>query len=496
MNEFVQRLDRRLELRCPKLHLVVEFTLNHGDVARIGRSPDLEISLPILGISERECELSCDAAGRIWLSRTVNVRPIQVGPPGEFQIGPYRVLLSEVGSSEKNKRRKPRPVVEAEFPNKLRRIYYAIAAAFALLLVASFLAFRENYRTDTAASTHTKGKPMAENRSSTNSEPDELSPDLNAPSADFSRGRSKAEPKLSKDQTWIDNVVSSERDQPLDLAGLAKRVEQSVLLIEARDASGDVASTGTGFFISSDGFVATNYHVIENGLEFSAVTGQGARFAVSRVVAVNKDADLAILQAEGIAVVSLALGSSDSVSVGDRVALFGSPKGLSGTLTEGIISAKRVINEKLIPNGGKLLQTTAPASPGSSGSPLLDLTGRVIGILTRASSGHSQNLNFAVPVEALITLKAEADSALGGTDGVASNSGISSTKGKSDPNRSYANDPAYNSVKEQLSAREWVAVLKQTRTLRRIHDRSTEAQFDHAFAAHELGLRDEAESSY
>jgi Trypsin-like peptidase domain len=151
-----------------------------------------------------------------------------------------------------------------------------------------------------------------------------------------------------------------------------------------------IAASGTGFFISPDGLAVTNFHVIQGASHLSGRTNEGAVFQFERVVAHPSGVDLAILKfaAEGVA--CLKLGHSTEAVEGQTVLVIGSPEGLQGTVTEGIISAFR--------ENRSMIQISAPISPGSSGSPVMDESGDVIGVATLVTK-EGQNLGFAIAVE-------------------------------------------------------------------------------------------------
>jgi S1-C subfamily serine protease len=168
-------------------------------------------------------------------------------------------------------------------------------------------------------------------------------------------------------------------------------------------------STGSGFLIDRAGHVLTNYHVIEGANRHTGVT---VRFEdkISRpalVVGEDPNNDLALLKVSTAGLPSirpLALGDSTTVRVGDPTLAIGNPFGLDRTLTSGIVSALQ--RQIQAPNGfaiDNVIQTDAPINPGNSGGPLLDATGRVIGINSQiatgdASSSGSVGIAFAVPV--------------------------------------------------------------------------------------------------
>jgi len=209
----------------------------------------------------------------------------------------------------------------------------------------------------------------------------------------------------------LSRTSSSVERAPGSVADIAKRVIPSVVSIEADDKEG--ASTGTGFVIESNGYILTNNHVIAQ-----AVTGKGTinvtlnngQKYVAKVVGRDSAYDLAVLKIATSGLTALQLGDSDKVAVGDSVIAIGSPLGLSGTVTLGIISAKDravIAGEEGGDNSFiNALQTDAAINPGNSGGPLVDSTGAVIGvnsaIATLGSSFGSQSgsigLGFAIPI--------------------------------------------------------------------------------------------------
>jgi S1-C subfamily serine protease/Flp pilus assembly protein TadD len=182
---------------------------------------------------------------------------------------------------------------------------------------------------------------------------------------------------------------------------IVKASSPAVVLVATFDGSGNAVAQGSGFIISGDGKVITNYHVIEGADSSIVKMGNGAYFPVEGVLAQSKSDDLVVLKVSGSGLPVLHLGEAKSVSSGERVIAIGSPLGLEGTVTDGIVSAIREDEETNTP----LIQTTAPISHGSSGGPLLDLAGRVVGVLT-FMFGSGENLNFAVAVDALKDLLA------------------------------------------------------------------------------------------
>jgi hypothetical protein len=157
-------------------------------------------------------------------------------------------------------------------------------------------------------------------------------------------------------------------------------------------------SLGSGFFIA-DGIIATNAHVIEGAASGTAkFIGSEQKFSIEGTVALSRRTDLALLKVASSAPV-LNLGPDSKPAVGDKVYVVGSPLGLEGTFSEGIISGIRSIQSDSI------LQMTAPISPGSSGGPVMNDSGTVIGV-AEATFKDGQNLNLAVPVAYLSEMRA------------------------------------------------------------------------------------------
>jgi len=181
--------------------------------------------------------------------------------------------------------------------------------------------------------------------------------------------------------------------ESIDLKALAKKARPAVMLLVVSDANGKEIATGTGFLVSSDGKLITNHHVIEGAANAVAKSENGGLFPVEGVLADDPKNDLVLLKLTGNNLPFLTLGSSDNIEVGTRIAVIGSPLGLEGTLSEGIVSAVRDLMSDI-----RKLQITAAISPGSSGSPVMNARGAVIGIASALLRG-GQALNLAVPVE-------------------------------------------------------------------------------------------------
>ena len=176
-----------------------------------------------------------------------------------------------------------------------------------------------------------------------------------------------------------------------DIPSIVEKTKPAVVEILTFDQQNKPLKTGTGFFVSSNGALLTNFHVISGASLIMAKTPTGAAYFFNGIIAASETDDVAELQFLATDVPYLTLGSSLKAVEGQRVLVIGNPEGLEGTVSDGIISAFR--------SGRSIIQITAPISPGSSGSPVLDETGQVIGMATFVSEG--QNLNFAISAEAI-----------------------------------------------------------------------------------------------
>jgi tetratricopeptide (TPR) repeat protein len=171
---------------------------------------------------------------------------------------------------------------------------------------------------------------------------------------------------------------------------IVAKTKPAIVEIVAIDQKGSTNRLGTGFFISPDGQVVTNQHVIEGAASIAAINNNGAMFMFERVLSQPPGVDLAVLKFRATDVPFLTLGKSTTAVEGQKVIVIGNPTGLTGTVSDGIISAFR--------ENRSLIQITAPISHGSSGSPVMDETGQVVGVATLIKE-EGQNLNFAIAVE-------------------------------------------------------------------------------------------------
>lgn len=197
---------------------------------------------------------------------------------------------------------------------------------------------------------------------------------------------------------------------PFDLARLARQVRPSVVQLVAMDALGEKIGTGTGFFITTSGVIATNHHVIDRAEQMVALLSDGSQRTITGIISVDEEDDVALVQAEGEGFSALPLGTLEQVESGTPIVVVGNPLGMTWSLSEGIVSAIRMdkgagdhpMSRHEHPGG--LIQFNAPVTFGSSGSPILMRDGRVIGVAQSVLAVPGATMNFAVPVTELRTL--------------------------------------------------------------------------------------------
>lgn len=183
------------------------------------------------------------------------------------------------------------------------------------------------------------------------------------------------------------------------LPDLVRRVKPSAVAIETFDSRGNSVSRGSGFFTAMDRII-TNRHVIERSSRVEVHLVDGKKFPVKGVLAIDGEGDLAMLLVDIPAQFVRPLLIARSVpQEGESIVVIGNPFGLEGSVSNGIVSAVREIS-----GYGKIIQITAPISPGSSGSPVVNMYGQVIGVAT-LQAAEGQSLNFAVPAERIYQLK-------------------------------------------------------------------------------------------
>lgn len=176
------------------------------------------------------------------------------------------------------------------------------------------------------------------------------------------------------------------------IGNIFKKQADSIVVVGIVGKRKKDSRSGTGFFVSDDGLIVTNYHLIKKARRIFIKLRDNTAYTRVKVVNLDVPRDIAVLKIDGKGFTPVKLGNSDEASIGQRVVAIGNPLGLESTVSDGLISAIR--------NGGpgeKIFQISVPLSNGSSGGPLFNLKGEVIGVVT-ASMQKGQSLNFVVPI--------------------------------------------------------------------------------------------------
>jgi tetratricopeptide (TPR) repeat protein len=262
---------------------------------------------------------------------------------------------------------------------------------------------------------------------------------------------------------------------------IAKRNTSSVMLLS------DENSLGTGFILSEDGVLVTNFHVISAGKKMVAKSHTGGLYEVQAVLATDKVRDIAILKLGAKNLNALELAAPTTVSPGSKIVVIGNPVGLESTVSEGIVSAKRQLGDY-----GEVLQITAPISPGSSGSPVLNKEGKVVGIATfKRIDGES--LNFAIPsyriTDLLMSLK-------NGTPATAAEGYTPSrdTEGSPEQDAKLAVSTQFTTIKTLEDTGNYFEMLKEAKKLVALYPESALAHRILSDAFYYTDLNDDAAS--
>lgn len=175
---------------------------------------------------------------------------------------------------------------------------------------------------------------------------------------------------------------------------LAKNSRSSIVVISISGRDGGQQGMGTGFVIDADGLIATNLHVIGEARPIKIQTADGKALQVTAIHATDRARDLAILRVAKRKLTALPLGDADKLEQGQPIVLLGNPQGLKHSVVAGVVSGTREVEDR------KLIQLAVPVEPGNSGGPVLDMLGRVQGVMTMKSA-VTENLGFAVSVNDL-----------------------------------------------------------------------------------------------
>jgi serine protease Do len=218
--------------------------------------------------------------------------------------------------------------------------------------------------------------------------------------------------KTAEDSSSTTQTTSSSSDGDLSTTEIAAKASPSVVEINVTGiqtsygmfgGTYETEAVGSGVIISTDGYIITNNHVVEDGTDYKVVTSDGTEYSATLVAADSKS-DIAVLKIEADGLTPATIGDSDKIAVGDKAVVIGNPLGtLGGTVTDGIISATNrqitINNESMT-----LIQTNAAINSGNSGGGLFDGQGDLIGIVNAKDSGTTssgttiEGLGFAIPI--------------------------------------------------------------------------------------------------
>ena len=201
-------------------------------------------------------------------------------------------------------------------------------------------------------------------------------------------------PFIHADEVNDKPVAVADSGMEPTVAALAERVRKSVVVVSFSGRDGKQQGLGTGFVVSADGLIATNLHVIGEARPIDVQFADGRTFPVTAIHATEKSMDLAVVKIDASDLPALELGDSDALKQGEQVIAIGNPLGFRHSVVSGVVSEKRELE------GKPMIQVAIPIERGNSGGPLLDMQGRVHGIITLKSQ-VTQNLGFAVVVNAL-----------------------------------------------------------------------------------------------
>jgi len=205
-------------------------------------------------------------------------------------------------------------------------------------------------------------------------------------------------PSKSKATTDTKKASSSkgkpDASKPMTVEELTEKAHQSLVVISHYGRDGKVDGVGSGFVVGADGLIATSFHVIGEARPIKVQFPDGSQKAVTEVYAWDRKLDLAILKVDADKLTPLPLGDSDLLKQGASVVALGNPQGLEYSVVQGVVSGRREFEYS------EMIQLAIPLEPGNSGGPLLDMFGKVHGILT-LKHAVTRNLGFAMPVNAL-----------------------------------------------------------------------------------------------
>jgi chromosome segregation protein len=195
-------------------------------------------------------------------------------------------------------------------------------------------------------------------------------------------------------------ITEKAENKQKSIETLTEIARRSVVVVSHYGRDGSEEGVGAGFVVSTNGLIATSLHVIGEARPITVRLAEGKRYEATEVYAWDRKLDLAIVRIEARHLPALPLGDSDLLKQGASVLAMGNPFGLEHSVVQGIVSGRRTFA------ASEMIQLAMPVEPGNSGGPLIDLQGRVQGILT-LKSALTANLGFAMPINELKPLLAK-----------------------------------------------------------------------------------------
>jgi S1-C subfamily serine protease len=192
-------------------------------------------------------------------------------------------------------------------------------------------------------------------------------------------------PQKTSGESTIARPQPTTENKATAWAEIVAHTRPAVVVVETDEA------LASGFIIRSDGIIVTNHHVVANAKAMAVKLPSGEVYRNVYLLSSDPINDLAFLKIEAVDLPTIPLGNSNNVQLGDEVLLFGAPQGLEQTVSNGLISGIR------LDNGVRVLQTSAAASHGSSGGPLLNRSGEAVGVMS-FKLVDGENLNFTIPI--------------------------------------------------------------------------------------------------
>ncbi len=312
-----------------------------------------------------------------------NVPPVQNGMPNWYQNQPPRM-----GNWQAPPQVPPQPPKQPLSPEKKDR-----RTAFWLKIVAVLLAVLVVYCIGSDVVKYRKGAFVpAVSETSETAEGD---------------GGSKVVIQQQDKPQLDDNGENTDENGAYTVEGVAAAVRPSIVEIETYgDAKGEqLSGTGSGIISSEDGYIITNAHVLTDGKSFKVIMSDESEYA-AKVIGKDNKTDLAVIKIEGSDFPAATMGNSDEVVLGEAVVAIGNPAGLSGSVTNGIVSGlNRQIRSDATGFDMNCIQTNAAISPGNSGGALVNMYGQVIGITSsKYVSSSYEGLGFAITINEVLPI--------------------------------------------------------------------------------------------